>query len=818
MAGRAGKKKKYIILLCAVLAVIVVTSICLLQQNNKKQKTAHPEPVSVIPEQDFSATEEIEAAKKKLEENPEKPTVITDINTVDKEVALCFEGSADGIVIQQILEYLQAHDMQATFFISAVDAGEDQECIDEILKAGHDMESYTLYGTSHMEEMSQEELITDFCRAQVVYEDKIAKKPDMLKCNATEYTDELLEAAEACGYESIVYPTQYLNYQSFYTEETAQNYVAGLGRGRVISVKLNGYLDELEYEESKVDEDPAKDKKPDLELHELEEEELSETDMLLRVVDWLLTALEEQEYKTVSLRDMPAQDMGDLVLKYEAIEDQYEEQLAEPYSSVHTTDRECAFTFRGIGDEEELTNVLNTLEAIGAKATFFVTGKEMDNYPEQIQQILEAGQEIGNGGYSGKGMNDMSFGEICEDIYKNDLLLQELGIETDLFMPPYGNVTTQVQMAASAMAKDIILYNASPARTDYVAEGYTAQEAVQKYFSDARLVLCRGDIVYFNMDVYEDATGMVELVQVVYDAKVLPTLYGTREDNVLRVTDVSTLMDNIWDYPAYTNASYQMVKAGQNSRRSLTEALGTHYIGTSWQELSGFSEGELSLIDREGRVNTGGTNTVFLTFDDWGDEATIGKILYVLKKHKIKASFFIKTQYVIDGSTENLLRAIAEDGHDVGSHTNAHIPIDIGDDGIAGLQKDLVTSNRILSSVIGNTGAMKSYFRPPTLAVNRNGVSTVYDCGYNWIVCGDVSTADYKAESVEDMFDILQNGSRQDDGSRIPVQDGSVVVMHINTNAIYTAQALDRYLNWQEELPEGDPQKFHFAKLSDYLQ
>lgn len=170
-----------------------------------------------------------------------------------------------------------------------------------------------------------------------------------------------------------------------------------------------------------------------------------------------------------------------------------------------------------------------------------------------------------------------------------------------------------------------------------------------------------------------------------------------------------------------------------------------------------------------------------------------------------------------DGSTENLLRAIAEDGHDIGSHTNEHIPINIGEDQVGWLQQDLVKSNRTLARIVGNTGAMKSYFRPPTLAVNRTGVNTVYDCGYEWIVCGEVSTGDYHVQSVEEMFDILQNGVINDDGSRTPLRDGTVVVMHINENSVYTAQGLDRYLTWQEELPEGDPGKFHFARLSDYL-
>ena len=71
---------------------------------------------------------------------------------------------------------------------------------------------------------------------------------------------------------------------------------------------------------------------------------------------------------------------------------------------------------------------------------------------------------------------------------------------------------------------------------------------------------------------------------------------------------------------------------------------------------------------------------------------------------------------------------------------------------------------------------------------------------------------------MDSLYDALLNGVLLDDGERMTMQDGSIVVMHINTHSVHTAQALDRYLNYVEGLPEGEPGKFRFAKLSDYLQ
>ena len=533
--------KRLIFVIFFLLIIIILFAVCRTQWQKVKEESA------VVTENteknDYSATEQIEAARQKLKDDPQKPAVITDVNTVEKKVAICFEGIADKLVLEQILDYLKAHDMTATFFIPAVEVSEDANTAQRIRNAGHDMESYTLYGINHMEKMEQDELIQDFCRAQAVYEALLGESPSLLKCNATDYTDEVMEAADASGYTSIVYPTHYLNYASLSSEEMAKDYIASAGKGSIIAIKLNGYLDEIEFIKGTTDAKPANDKQPGLTLQE-PEEELTETERLLQVVDWLLTALDEANYTTVLAKDLPGMDMGDLTLKYAGQEKRYEEEMAEAITAVPTTERATAFTFRGLGNETELNNILYALQEIDAHATFFVTGQELDQYPEQIQRIIAAGHEIGNGGYLGKSIQELTFAEVCEDIYKNDLLLTEIGVKTDLYMPPYGVVTQEVQMASAAMGKQLIIYTSSPARTEYAEEGYTGIEAVKKYYSKSGTVMHKGDITYFNMNVYEDTDSVADLVKAVYQIRILPTQYGTKADNMLRICTVSELLDN----------------------------------------------------------------------------------------------------------------------------------------------------------------------------------------------------------------------------------------------------------------------------------
>lgn len=62
--------------------------------------------------------------------------------------------------------------------------------------------------------------------------------------------------------------------------------------------------------------------------------------------------------------------------------------------------------------------------------------------------------------------------------------------------------------------------------------------------------------------------------------------------------------------------------------------------------------------------------TVYLTFDD-GPSKNTGKILDILKKYDIKATFFVIGKDLSEEGIENMKRAAAE-GHAIGMHTYSH--------------------------------------------------------------------------------------------------------------------------------------------------
>ena len=232
-------------------------------------------------------------------------------------------------------------------------------------------------------------------------------------------------------------------------------------------------------------------------------------------------------------------------------------------------------------------------------------------------------------------------------------------------------------------------------------------------------------------------------------------------------------------------------------------------------------------MDHTGIVKDVKDNTIFLTFDDWGTDVSINHLLYVLRKHHAKGTFFIITWNV--KNNPNLLRAIAEDGHDIASHTNRHRPMVWQTSNYGGnmtpmteeeYAEDVRLSYEELQKTVGDVmvdgkPALTHYFRPPTLAISKSGIRSIMDAGFSYIVSGYESTDDYAIPSLQAMIGAISHGIYDEKGN---VRKGSILIMHMTDQAQYTAEALDYILTVNDARDDNDPKKFKMGRLSDHLK
>lgn len=81
--------------------------------------------------------------------------------------------------------------------------------------------------------------------------------------------------------------------------------------------------------------------------------------------------------------------------------------------------------------------VLRVLKQYNATATFFCIGKNVVAHPDLYRQIINEGHSIGNHTY-----NHLNGWKVSNEAYMSDIILASREIDSHLFRPPYGRITS----------------------------------------------------------------------------------------------------------------------------------------------------------------------------------------------------------------------------------------------------------------------------------------------------------------------------------------------------------------------------------------
>lgn len=135
--------------------------------------------------------------------------------------------------------------------------------------------------------------------------------------------------------------------------------------------------------------------------------------------------------------------------------------MAEPVYQGQTAEQKVAIAVNVDWGEEVLPDMLQVLEQNNVKATFFVTGRFAEKFPELVQQIAAAGHEIGNHGYKHSHPDQLSVAQNQKDITQSEAILEKLtGSKPTLYAPPYGEHGQTCLQAAEQCGYTTILWTA----------------------------------------------------------------------------------------------------------------------------------------------------------------------------------------------------------------------------------------------------------------------------------------------------------------------------------------------------------------------
>ena len=519
---------------------------------------------------------------------------------------------------------------------------------------------------------------------------------------------------------------------------------------------------------------------------------------------------------------------------------------AEKWRFIPSTSQSVIFTFGGLSKKEPLVHVLDAMKANEMRGTFFVTERELKRNAENIRLIRSYGQDLGIGLTSIKGGGTAA--EYAMQIQRvRDGLQQQYGVTTNIVRQMASSDNEAGMKEAASAMKCWFVGQGLNAVQSKDKQAQSADEVMPHIFGKWTTSLGRNEIVYIRTDYYEKPSLAAEVMMAIKHQKVDNIAYNAYGDNptdnrqndsAYRIVSVQDVLDEpakcyqypveIMDLPIEMQLGYG---AGGITKKNFQREFFKRYIGapevSSSDRMYGFTQKELALTDKTGLVKTAAPQTVFLTFDDWGNDDSINKLLYVLRKHRVHATFFVITKNMINNP--NLLRAIVAEGNEVGSHTDHHVPmLRVDEKGRSYIVEDNATYRqnvrssyeKLLSAIgdmkieNGSRYGLTRLLRPPQLAVSRDGCAVALDEGVTYLVSGSGSAEDYGAVSMESLEGIMDHIVHKRNGD---VRRGAIMIMHMSGSGTRTPYALDMLLTKNDQRPEGDPKKFKVGLLGDYL-
>jgi len=179
----------------------------------------------------------------------------------------------------------------------------------------------------------------------------------------------------------------------------------------------------------------------------------------------------------------------------EAAVNRSQDMESEETESSFEDRKRVALTFDD-GPGESTERLLDGLKERNAKATFFVVGENVEEYPDTLQRMKEEGHLIGNHTYTHVQMNMLSCeGAIAEVKKTSDLIESIVGEGTGYLRPPYGECTKQMKQELDMF---IVLWDVDPLDWSIQNE----DEVVNRVLKDVE----DGDIILLH-DIFDTSVG-----------------------------------------------------------------------------------------------------------------------------------------------------------------------------------------------------------------------------------------------------------------------------------------------------------------------
>ncbi len=134
------------------------------------------------------------------------------------------------------------------------------------------------------------------------------------------------------------------------------------------------------------------------------------------------------------------------------------------FSACHVDGPFIAMTFDDGPHIQNTPRLLDMLKQRGIKATFFLVGENVVQYPQIVKRIVAEGHEIGNHSWSHPQLSKMTDASVHDELQRtHDAIVAACGVVPTIMRPPYGAFTPRQQRwCHGEFGYQIILWDVDP--------------------------------------------------------------------------------------------------------------------------------------------------------------------------------------------------------------------------------------------------------------------------------------------------------------------------------------------------------------------
>ena len=138
-----------------------------------------------------------------------------------------------------------------------------------------------------------------------------------------------------------------------------------------------------------------------------------------------------------------------------------------PIYCVQSEEKVVALTFDAAWGNEDTQQLIDILGQYNVPATFFLVGDWVDNYPESVKALSDAGHSVQNHSNTHPYLTQCSADTIMSELNAcNDKIEAITGVRPTLIRPPYGDYNDTVVNTIRSMGMEPIQWDVERSHTE----------------------------------------------------------------------------------------------------------------------------------------------------------------------------------------------------------------------------------------------------------------------------------------------------------------------------------------------------------------